>query len=456
MVVGPMAANPRTLAALTLLLMFVAAGSAACAQRATRSPSAQAAKPALLALTSARELVPDRGFGEGGRVSIAYAPGASSDVEALRVDGAGRVLVAGASRSPDGRSRVAIVRLLPDGRRDSSFSDDGEAILDVSWRYAQVESMVIDRDGGALVAISKAGEDSVIVRVASAGEIDRSFGVGGIARVPGGRSWLHALALQRDGRIIAVGERAHDLVAARFTAEGRPDPAFSDDGVTIVAARKGIWAQDVALDRDRILIAAAAVRSGRIGEGYDTTNTDFAVVALGADGALDDAFGDDGIAITPIGQEHPPVGEADHDEPSRILIRPDGGVLLVGRFSVGAYDQPPSDDGVAIAIYTVRGKLDRRAPQGGVTVSRRLGSGDDVVRRVDGAWVLGHAHDGRHVLLLRLDAHLAPTRRVVPVCLAASSRAAFAYRAVGIGRDVVVGGFVGRLARLMRLRPAHG
>jgi uncharacterized delta-60 repeat protein len=400
-------------------------------------------------------LVPDRRFGAAGRVSIAYAPGASSDVEALCADRSGRVLVAGSSRSPNGRSRVAIVRLLPDGRRDSSFSDDGKAILEVPWTYAQAESMVADGDGGALVAISNAGQESVIVRVTSAGEIDRSFGVDGVARVPGGRDWLHALALQRDGRIIAVGERGPNLVAARLTADGRPDPAFSEDGVTIVAAGKGIWAQDVALDRDRIVIAAAVVRSGRIGEGYDTTNTDFAVVALGADGALDDSFGDHGIAVIPIGQEHPPVGEADHDEPSRILVRPDGGVVLVGSFAVGAYDQQPSDAGVAIARYTGRGKLDRRAPQGGVTISRHLASGDDVVRGLGGAWVLGRAHDGRHVLLLRLDAHLAPTRRVVPVRLATSSRAAVAYRAVGIGRDVVVGGFVGRLARLMRLRPAH-
>jgi hypothetical protein len=244
-------------------------------------------------------------------------------------------------------------------------------------------------------------------------------------------------------------------VAARFTAAGRPDPAFSDDGVTTVAARKGIWAVDVAVEGGRILIAAAAVRSGRIAEGVDTTNTDFAVVALGADGALDNSFGDDGIAVTPIGQERPPVGEADNDEPSRILVRPDG-VVLVGGFSVGALDQPPSDDGVAIASYTVHGLLDRHAPHGGVTLSRHLGSGDDVVRGIDGAWVLGRTHDGRHVSLLRLDAHLEPSPRVVPVPLAASSRAAYAYRAVGVGRDVVVGGFVGRLARLMRLRPADG
>jgi hypothetical protein len=99
-------------------------------------------------------LVPDRRFGEAGRVSIAYAPGTSSAVEALCADSAGRVLVAGASRSPNGRSRVAIVRLLPDGRRDPSFSDDGKAILDVPWSYAQAESMMTDRDGGGLVAIS--------------------------------------------------------------------------------------------------------------------------------------------------------------------------------------------------------------------------------------------------------------------------------------------------------------
>jgi uncharacterized delta-60 repeat protein len=445
----------RTLAALALF-MLAAAGSAACGQSlATRPPTLPAAEPAVLGPTGARGLVPDRRFGERGRVSIAYAPGTSSDVEALCTDSARRILVAGASRSPDGRSRVAIVRLLPDGQRDSSFSDDGEAMLEPPWSYAQAEGMTTDREGGALVAISNPGEDSAIVRVTSAGEIDRSFGVNGIARVPGGHYWLHALAQQRDDRIIAVGERAHHLVAARFTADGRPDPAFADDGVTTVAAGQGLWAVDVAVDRDRILIGAAAVRSGRISEGYDTTNTDFAVVALRADGALDNSFGDHGIAVTPIGQEHPPVGEADHDEPSRILVRHNGGVVLVGGFSVGAYDQPPSADGVAIATYTARGTLDRRAPQGGVTVSRDLRSGDDVVRGVGGAWVLGRAHDGRQVGMLRLDARLAPTRRVVPVRLATSSRPAFAYRAVGIGRDLVVGGSVGRVARLLRLRPAH-
>jgi uncharacterized delta-60 repeat protein len=67
-----------------------------------------------------------------------------------------------------------------------------------------------------------------LVRLRRDGSLDRTFGNGGIA-VSNVGFGVHALALDRRGRIVTVGRTTSllDFVAARFLPDGRLDRSFA-------------------------------------------------------------------------------------------------------------------------------------------------------------------------------------------------------------------------------------
>ena len=135
----------------------------------------------------------------GGRVAIDVAPD-------------GGVIVAGLS---DSRSPVTpVTRLRPDGSTDSEFGEAGLTTLTVLVAGA----MLIQPDGRILVggvrwpAVSGSGlpTGGVVVRLDVRGRPDVSFGEDGVAMLredgPYGLvDFIHGLALQPDGAVVAVG-----------------------------------------------------------------------------------------------------------------------------------------------------------------------------------------------------------------------------------------------------------
>lgn len=151
-------------------------------------------------------------------------------------------------------------------------------------------SIASQRDGRILVT----GE-SVIVRLTSAGKLDRSFGHGGVVREQ--RFPIFAMVVQRDGRIL-VGGTPHlafggPSVIGRLTARGVWDRSFGNGGFRSVS--QFLWS--LTLDaRQRILAA---------GEGLAATHergnaTDVSIVRLTSDGSVDPSFGAQGTARTDV------------------------------------------------------------------------------------------------------------------------------------------------------------
>jgi len=128
---------------------------------------------------------------------------------------------------------------------------------------------------------------------AAEGDLDPSFGTGGIAATTvGGSAVASAMAIDAEGRLIVVGDAQvsdADMAVVRYLPSGAPDPAFSGDGVLTIdypAVASSEGANAVALDaQGRILIA-----------GYvQTTNVaDIALIRLNTDGSVDSTFGPPG------------------------------------------------------------------------------------------------------------------------------------------------------------------
>jgi uncharacterized delta-60 repeat protein len=92
----------------------------------------------------------------------------------------------------------------------------------------------------------------------SAGDLDTTFGVGGKMLSQAVGFAVRDIAVQADGRVIAVGELGGDFGVARVGTNGRLDPSFGRDGIvrTSFGGNRGDYANAVAIQPDGKIVAA--------------------------------------------------------------------------------------------------------------------------------------------------------------------------------------------------------
>jgi uncharacterized delta-60 repeat protein len=241
----------------------------------------------------------------------------------------------------------ALVRLQPNtGALDAGFGDGGRATLDFSG-YDSASSIAVQPSISGegfrlLVAGSFAGpkgSDYGLTRLLRSGRIDRSFGDQGSVRTPmrdpdvlASYESVNGLAVDAQRRILAVGSARvitdpdHGYVSdipalVRYTPDGVPDPAFSDDGIV----RMGGIPRD-GYEREGTDVAVRpsgdVVWTGyrHYAAGGDATR--FLVGGLYADGAPDLRFGPGGKRTVSIG----PAA----DESQAVALDDEGRILVAG------------------------------------------------------------------------------------------------------------------------------
>ncbi|MDQ3704447.1 MAG: S-layer homology domain-containing protein [Chloroflexota bacterium] len=197
------------------------------------------------------------------------------------------------------------------------------------------------------------------------------------------------IAIQADGKIVAVGQRwvfnSHSKFAvARYNIDGSLDTTFSGDGMdTIDFSDEDLnaYARGVAIQNDgKIVVAGMA--SLPLKNGY--VNVVLALVRYNTDGSLDTTFSGDGIVtgdFRAIGVKQV-QGEA-------TVIQADGKILVAGK---GYFDGSSWD--FILARYNTDGSLDTTFSGG--LVSSDLGGqdyGQDVALQADGKIVMSGAHE---------------------------------------------------------------
>jgi uncharacterized delta-60 repeat protein len=244
----------------------------------------------------------DASFGQGG-IRIGPQGGVSGLVRLSD----GKLLAAGGS---------TLARYHADGRMDRSFAQDG--VRNVGG--AAASALALQRDGRIVAAGSAPRADGgrafAVVRYRRDGRRDRSFGRNGIQTTRMGRdSALFAVALQRDGRIVAAGlvQTAHNrllFALARYRRDGRLDRSFSSDGVQTTAIAQRAFASAVALQRDGRIVVAGLTETA--------TGLRFALARYLPNGRLDPSFAEGGIALGPPGYA------------AALVIQPDGKIVAAG------------------------------------------------------------------------------------------------------------------------------
>jgi uncharacterized delta-60 repeat protein len=165
-------------------------------------------------------------------------------------------------------------------------------------------------------------DDLALARYTAQGALDGTFGSGGEVVVDGGTmvEAIRALAVSRDGRIVAAGfvdgEHRGNLLAARFTRYGGLDPTFGVGGMTVTDfGSLSERLEGVAIQPDGRIVAAGQVAR--------EPNADFAAVRYDPQGRLDPSFGKDGLATFD--------SQGREDRAHALVLQPDGGIVAVGQ-----------------------------------------------------------------------------------------------------------------------------
>ena len=170
---------------------------------------------------------------------------------------------------PTGTSRSCATPTT--ARSTTSFGDHGTRVTDFgSDDFAN--GVALTGDGHILVAGHTLGAglnlDFALARYTADGDLDTSFGTGGIVKTDfGGDDFAENLTVQPDGRIVVVGRDTSatilDMAVVRYRDDGTLDTGFGAGGkVTADFHGKGEFGQDVAIQPDGKIVAAGYTANG--------------------------------------------------------------------------------------------------------------------------------------------------------------------------------------------------
>lgn len=209
------------------------------------------------------------------------------------------------------------------GDLDTSFGGDGKVAARLSRLGTVANALAIQPDG-KIVAVGTAGTGSIepkfaLARYNADGTLDTAFGHDGTVEtsIPRQGGYANAIAIQSDGKIVVAGKKIgfHDrFVLARYNADGALDTSFGGgDG----------WVK-TGFGGDASAFAAAVQGDGKIilgggAEGASFGPTGFALARYNNDGTLDTSFDGDGKVTT--------VNDA---KLYALAIQPDGKIVAAG------------------------------------------------------------------------------------------------------------------------------
>jgi uncharacterized delta-60 repeat protein len=273
----------------------------------------------ILRYTSAGAL--DSGFGSGGVVTVALPEGATpSDIDwglALKADG--KIIISGGLFDGDNYQFV-VGCYTSAGAPDASFGDGGFSLINVADDDDTATAVAVTPTGivaGGRAKPSPAAMNFGLACFDVSGNVDAGYGTAGAvnANISGEMDCLTALAVQADGKAIAVGYSVgvstSKVLLARFTAAGALDPTFGSGGKVVQDITVGAGAQDVAIQADGKIVVVG-----------DAGDIDALVARYTTAGTLDAGFGSGGMLLT--------HADGMRDAACAVAIQADGKLVVAG------------------------------------------------------------------------------------------------------------------------------
>jgi uncharacterized delta-60 repeat protein len=342
----------------------------------------------------------DSTFGGNGTVRIRFTSQSTEMANGAALQSDGKIIVVGSSYID--YVAFGVARFDTNGSLDDTFGSYGTVRTYLNGSNAANDvaySTAVQTDGKIVVAgkthylfnYAQFG----VVRYKANGTLDSTFGTNGITRFfinagDGLDDVCHAVALQKDGKIVLAGScykytdsTRYNFALARLRVNGTLDTTFGNQGTVftplsnggLYSTTDGDVALSVALQQDGKIVAA----------GYSLDQYGhyaFAVVRYDTLGTLDTTFGLDRNGIV---RTHIIGGDGTGDFGKAVVIQPNGKIVVAGSSS-DALNQVL----YGIARYNANGVLDY--------MFGALGSGS-VRESING----GSAHDDARAVALQND-----------------------------------------------------
>jgi uncharacterized delta-60 repeat protein len=232
----------------------------------------------------------DQSFGTGGWVQTSFQHSPSrSNAMALQADG--KIVLAGTADVIVKHNDIvefAVARYNANGTLDTTFGNKGEMTIDVGeflyYPFSEgAANLALAGDKIDLVGEGTSA-NAYVVQLTAAGQLDKSFGVGGVLNL--GYGTIPSLTAQPDGRLVVASNSAQGIHVTRLLTNGSLDTGFATGGTATVPQPTGTS-----------LFLSTAVQVDPLGRfvigGYEWS---FIVIRLTPTGALDSTFGSGGIA----------------------------------------------------------------------------------------------------------------------------------------------------------------
>ncbi|MCO8270427.1 hypothetical protein M1L60_07435 [Actinoplanes sp. TRM 88003] len=288
------------------------------------------------------------------------------------------VLIAGALAAPAGAAVRGPVL-------DPSFGSGG-------WVTAEygggdyVRDLALQPDG-KIIAVGNGNEGYFLIeRRRADGALDESFGTAGVVvtDVDPDSFWDDpaAMTLQAGGRILVAGTVSRAgfsaLALVRYLSDGSIDTSFGTDGRLFPALGDAVYGTRPA--------GLTQQPDGKIVLGLSAATNDGSdppvLLRLRPDGTPDPTFGAGGVVRTDLGPN-------EFESVTTVAVAPDGDIVVAGASSYWSTLPEPTAD-VLLARFTPRGRLDTSFGSSGRVIRDLTGP-----QGIDGSSGLAIGRDGR-------------------------------------------------------------
>jgi uncharacterized delta-60 repeat protein len=267
------------------------------------------------------------------------------------------------------------------GSLDPSFGEGGTV---TSPPAAAVSDLVV-QPNGKVVGVADPTGAATLVRFEVDGDLDLSFGVGGIASQSFGDRGFRgsALARQLDGKLVIAGlisrlDRRGRIGVVRFNVDGTIDKTFSTNGLVVTGLGRD----------DAVAHSVEALPDGDLLVGANT-GIGWVVLRYDAQGSLVPSFGEGGVASS--------LGNGNLSSSESMALQADGGIVLGGRATGGGFTD------FALLRFDLEGDLDTSFGEGGQVQTNVGNSWEDIrdlVIQPDGKIVAGGSSNRSYAFTL--------------------------------------------------------
>lgn len=294
----------------------------------------------------------DPGFNTTGQIKATYAaaPEFGPIGAALRSDG--KLVVAGGC-APAAVPQFCLLRYTGSGALDSSFGTAGIAFGGaIGAGGVSPYRMALQPDGRIIAVGACQGAttyDFCVQRFTADGAIDTTFNSSAtgslVIDMNANFDYINAAVVQSDGRIVLAGGCGNGGVylycALRLLANGSIDTSFGQSGKLLATASGGAQAAAVQPDGKLLLAGQCAHTVGMFLKG------DFCILRFNANGSVDSGFGAAGQVLTTVGN----YGNMAHS----IAVQPDGRIVVAGSCGNGGNNSAAD---ICVQRFTAEGALD--------------------------------------------------------------------------------------------------